>query len=286
MTTAGQATSPHGTRARYVGGCHDCEPCRAANREWARTYARQRVQRAHGALPPAFVDAEPARRHVRALMAAGMGRRTVVARSGVATSVVSNLLYGRPGRRPSKRISPGTEAKLMAVALVHADHACIDATGSLRRLRALVTIGWSQRQLAERLGMSEANFSMLMRQDQVTAIKARRIRALYEELWDQLPPTGTRYAAAAVTRAQRMAREAGWAPPMAWDDDAIDDPTAEPDIGERGSTVLDLDEVAHLVRGGCSLQEAARRMGVTVGAIERAQARTKSNTQTQVRGAA
>jgi hypothetical protein len=34
-------------------------------------------------------------------------------------------------------------------------------------------------------------------------------------------------------RARRRAKKLGWAPPLAWDEDAIDDPDARPDFGQR-----------------------------------------------------
>src|SRR6266536_5240977 len=57
----------HGTRAGYRGGCR-CEPCRRADRE----YARRRYRlKAYGQWQP-FTDAAPVREHVRRLMSLGI----------------------------------------------------------------------------------------------------------------------------------------------------------------------------------------------------------------------
>ena len=108
-------TRDHGTRARYVcgpdvhgrvgRGCR-CTPCTQANRQAEDHRARMKL---YGQWRP-YVDAAPAREHLRVLAAAGIGWRRAAELAGVATGAVSKLLYGGPGDRPPSRgIRPETE---------------------------------------------------------------------------------------------------------------------------------------------------------------------------------
>ena len=102
----------HGTYAAYVVDRCRCDACTGANRDYARDLRRTR---AYGR--PRLVDAGPARRHVRDLIDAGIGLRTIIAATGVSSGCLWKLVYGRRGvdgvQRPSARISPRTEARLL-----------------------------------------------------------------------------------------------------------------------------------------------------------------------------
>lgn len=192
--------------------------------------------RAYGRWAP-FVDAGPARAHVHALGGAGVGWKRAAALAGVSTGAMSKLLYGGPGNRaPTRRIRPQTATAILAV---RADtrnlggSALVGATGTHRRLQALVAIGWSQAKLAARLGMTPANLGAMMRRAQVTASTARAAAAVYGELWNQQPPQSSQREKIAAARARNHARARGWAPPLAWDDDQLDLPGGKPATGWR-----------------------------------------------------
>jgi len=74
---AASARQPHGTRARYAGGCR-CLPCRAANSRYE--CARFRARREGDSR--GIVDAAKARQHIDELSALGVGRRTIAEASG------------------------------------------------------------------------------------------------------------------------------------------------------------------------------------------------------------
>lgn len=228
----------HGTRARYVhgpdeqdrpgSGCR-CEECRAANRIAQAAYARRALHRRWGAEPPALVDAEPVRAHVRSLQAAGIGWKRIAAAAGVPQGSMCNLLFGYASRPPARRVTPRTAEKILAVrpeGLV-ADGAYVDAAGTRRRLQALVAVGYSLSSLGRRLGIAPTNMGELLKQTKVTAARARAVRELYERLWNASPAASTRTERASVTRARATARSRGWPPPGGWDDDLIDLPDAE-----------------------------------------------------------
>lgn len=259
----------HGTRAAYVRGCR-CLPCRAANAAYA---AHRQRMTAYGRPATDMVDAEPVRAHVHRLMAAGMGRRTIMAKSQTSSGQMSKLLgHGKhPGTR---RMHADTARRLLDVRLELAPSTPVDATGTLRRLRALVAVGWPQSELAWRLGWRDGNFSSLIlgRRPHVLQRTADEVRALYDELWDVAPP------AESAGRARRRAAAAGWTGPLSWDDETIDDPAARPDVGRRAADVLDLDEVDHLAEAGASLEEIGRRLGRRPESIEQARRRAARRT--------
>jgi hypothetical protein len=209
------ADHQHGTYACYVQDECRCEPCSAANRDYEANRTRQQAYGRWNGL----VDAGPAREHVRALMAQGMGLKRIVEVSDLSQGMLWKLLYGKRTadgtRTPSRRIRPVTEARVLAVELDLAEGARIDAAASTRRVQALVAAGWSMSRLAERLGIHPGNFTPLAHGTrQVTVETAKAVHALYAELVDVAPPSERRWQQGSVTRARRYATEHGWAPPL------------------------------------------------------------------------
>lgn len=234
----------HGSHAAYVLDRCRCLPCATANSD----YEAARTRRvAYG--KAAYVDAEPARDHVRTAAAAGIGWKRVAHLAGVSTGAMSKLMYGSGDRAPSTRIRPQTAARILAVRVDQvADGAIVDGTGTRRRLQALVVAGWSQNRLAARLGMSATNFGpVILEGREPTAGTARRVLVLFEELWNTPPPAASGYQRAGIERARRHAAAKGWAPALAWDEDALDDPAAVPALTADDEHV-GVDEVAVLRR--------------------------------------
>jgi transcriptional regulator with XRE-family HTH domain len=218
------ADRPH-SYARYkLDGCR-CYVCAAAasayniNRERAIAYGRWRP----------FVDAEPVLRHVRDLQACGLGLRRIAEAAGVDRKRLQGLLTGRPerGTGPQEKVRPALAAAILAVGPsfdLLGDKTVIDASGTRRRLQALVALGWSQAKLADRLGWTPASFGTLMKESRTIVATARKVRALYDALWDQAPPEDDHRDKIAASRARNHATKHGWLPPQAWDDDLIDLP--------------------------------------------------------------
>lgn len=253
----------HGQRTTYVKGCR-CSDCRAANARYGKL-AKFRQQTGRHVL----VDAAPVRRHLTKLRAAGVGKRTIAKRAGVSQTVVDRLL-GLNSDRPADRVRPDTARKLLAVQADQlAEGAYIDATGSTRRLQALVAIGHTQTSLAQRIDWTVANLNQITlgRRDQVTVATAQLIAALYDEL-SMTPGTSA--------RARTTAAKHGWVTPLAWDDDSIDDADAQP-IGAQQPRQRTRREMAALVEdfielraAGSTFAGAAMRLGVTEAALEQA----------------
>lgn len=237
-----RARHVHGTSVAYIRDKCGCDPCRAA--ATAHESARNRAQ-LYGRYA-ALVDAEPVRAHVRMLGQHGVGLNTISGRSGVGGGVICGLMYGRPRadgtrRPPTRRCTPKVRDRIMSVTVEDlAPSALVDATGMTRRLQALVCLGWSQSELARRLGMAPPNFAKVIHGARATAGTVRAVAALYDEMWDQRPPTGSGRQRSACDRAIRHAARQGWLPPLTWDDDSIDDPNHVPDAGDAGG----IDEIA------------------------------------------
>ncbi|MGG5257485.1 helix-turn-helix transcriptional regulator [Phycicoccus avicenniae] len=229
-----QAQHEHGTHACYVLDRCRCRPCAAANAR----YEQQRARRhAYGRFDT-YVDAQPARDHVRRLMDAGVGLKRIAEVAGVSQSALGKLIYGAKGRPATARATRPVADKILAVRLTldtYAPGARVPNVGTKRRLQALMAGGWSQTRLAEQIGMEVRNFNHLLHGKRaVTARTARAVADLYDHLWDQAPPATSRWTAGGITRSRGYALEHGFAPAVAWDDDTIDDPSATPDLGETG----------------------------------------------------
>lgn len=238
----------HGTHACYVLDACRCKRCRDANRVYEEN--RRRLH-AYGRFN-SLIDAEPARAHVRHLTEQGMGLKQIVKASGISSGSMTKLMYGlnatngRPARPPAKRIRPDTAARILAVNLTLADGAQIDGTGTRRRLRALVAIGYSIASLGAALGTDNIHRT-IHHHGKVLHSTATATRALYDQL-SMTPCLGTDWhSKSAATRARNYAAANGWLPPLEWDDDLIDDPTHIPTPAHATATRChdqNLDEIA------------------------------------------
>jgi len=160
-----------------------CDRCKAARRDYDRTRRRAIARPDEIWLP--YVSAVPARDHLAALAAAGMGLRTVARLSGVSHGSLSKIVYGEPGRSrpPSRRIRPETLAGVLAVRACDARGGQrVDATPTWRLLDELVAAGYSRRFLARALGSQAEQPSLQVGRTTVRASTARTIEELHARL--------------------------------------------------------------------------------------------------------
>lgn len=171
----------------------------------------------------------------------------------------------------------------------------VDATGTVRRLRALAALGVRIDVIASRLGVTTRAVAYLRDQRRVRVDTAARVQIIYNDLWD----------APAEFRSQATSRNAlrlGWLPPLAWDDDTID--LSHGDIVQMGyglhqfiyspQTAEDIDKIAveravageriplnpaevsearvTLERMGLTAREIAERLGVSERTVVRRRA--------------
>jgi hypothetical protein len=154
--------------------------------------------------------------------------------------------------------------------------------GARRRLRALFACGWGAGAIEQQGGLAAARTEYLLAPACThlpTADECRQIGVIYECLWDQPPPGRTEEEARAKAAAMaRASRSKHWAPPMAWDDDQIDEPGGRPADGWRRTTprrrAADVVEDAEFVRAhgreDASDAEIAWRLGITKNHLQTA----------------
>lgn len=145
--------------------------------------------------------------------------------------------------------------------------------GATRRVRALQRLGYSVERITAEAGV---NHDTILDAREERVFIARRVRASIAAAYDRLHmtiPTGeTRQYRAGITRSRNYAEKRGWPPPMAYDD--IDDAAEVPKGIEQQRTTWSRDDLAaefeHLSSAGVSPHFAARQLGVSPKAIEKA----------------
>jgi AraC-like DNA-binding protein len=236
-----QARHLHGTRAAYVKDRCRCPECTAANTAASRTATRERI---YGRWHP-YVDAAPVRDHIAALRAAGIGVERIAQLAGLSTSHIRKLAQHGHGDSPTtQRVRPSTAALVLTVGIDNvsrAPHSRVDATGTRRRLQALIAIGWTPELLAAELGRRPSSLLRSMASPSVTARTAADVANLYQELENTTPSQATSETRAAADAARAHAASQCWLPPLAWDD--IDTDTTPP-VPTAGSHRNDIDEIA------------------------------------------
>jgi len=205
-----------------------------------REYVRWRTRQiAYGRWEP-WADAAAVRGHVRRLRAAGGSYEAIAAAAGVSPMTVHRLLHGqrrpedrgRARRQPLARVSADAGQRLLAVtpAIVEQVAARRDATGTRRRLQALIAVGHPPAALAHRLGLAPRMVARIVRRTSATVSPALHsaICDLYDRLWDVAPPERTPAERRAAAAARALAAGHGWPAPMGLDDSRIDDPAYRP----------------------------------------------------------
>lgn len=254
-------------------GCR-CEICvYARSMERKRRRNRLRAQGADDQIVPELVPAAAARAHVQQLHELGLGYERIGLAAGVGPGPMMDLIYGprgaERGRGPAVSIRKEYAVALLALTVDDIEFALVDPTGTVRRLRALVAIGWNETTLAESLGMTVGNFWGLLHnhRGRVTSATRDKVTTLFTRVWDQPQHGGW------SERARRIAKHYRWVGPLAWDD--IDDPDGLPDgvpnaKDRRSGAAEYLEDIAFLLELGESPHQAALIVGRTLSTIAKA----------------
>ncbi|GAA1765800.1 helix-turn-helix transcriptional regulator [Streptomonospora arabica] len=208
-------------------------------------------------------DLDQVRTHIRHLRDTGVSMKRIAARAGVGVSTLSYIMG------PARLVQRGTADRILAVAPDDRLKAAIDATGARRRVQALQALGYSGADLARAAGISRRTVTALSSPagaDAVLPSTAGRIARAYDELCMR-PAADSKSARTMRTWAAKQ----GWLPPLAWDDDSIDDPGAVPDLGEAVPRFVAIGEdAAELEALGYPRDAIAERLGVTRGYVVQA----------------
>lgn len=248
---------PHGERARYIRGCR-CDACSDAN---YRYMSRLRLEYEHG--HTRRVNSAPVADHVRTLLTAGWNQRQIADAARCAQRIIGSLATDS---------QPTTHGDIAARILAIKPHPVpppaqyADATGTTRRVRALVAIGYPVSHLATAIGIWPANLSRIARGDlaQVTVGTANATARVYRELSRRPGPS---------QRTRIRAQREGWHGPLAWED--IDNPDEQPDTADVPDAELKRDELAARRRAEIELlhtacltdDEIAARVGVATSTV-------------------
>lgn len=158
-----------------------------------------------------------------------------------------------------------------------------DATGTIRRLRALVLRGWTTRELARRLYCVDRYVQRLANgaHGRVWQTTAERV----DEVWVELAETDPPPPGPQTGRMIRRALSKGWAPVEAWDYVDIDDPTAvawdQPTPGRLliarkvEQAAEDRARVVELTRAGSTREAIARDVRLSERAVDRHRERAR-----------
>jgi hypothetical protein len=256
--------------------------------------ARRRRLIAYGRWNPR-TDADLVRPHVRSLMESGLSWRKVAELADVPEATVGRLLYGKAGKPPSDWVKTASATAILNVKASLSDlspRALVDATGTHRRLQALIALGWSRTKLAQEMASGSNTIGRVLDRPRVYASTAAEVRDLYDRLWDVSPPIRHKWDRSAAEAARREAARNRWPVPMQWDDETIDDPDARPAAPNRSahdvdSFAVDLAlggeevrlaaaEVAEVVRIGTERGMSARRLAEITGRTDRTVQRRRS----------
>jgi transcriptional regulator with XRE-family HTH domain/transposase-like protein len=261
-----QARHEHGTQLAYIRDRCRCHDCTAAS---AKAEDQRNRQIAYGRYDTGRVDAQPVREHIQTLANYGIGMDRTATLAGISKATVMRIIYGSPtlNIKPRARVDKHIAEAIQAIQpeLRHlGQKTTVNAAGTRRRIQALVAIGWSQSRIAEQLGMSRPNFSRALHGENVHAETARKVQALYDQLWNR-PQTGNDHRTRiSANRARNHARTNGWHPPLAWDDETIDDHAAQPNVFEETPLIHGEDrcnEIEWLIQSGCGQAEILKRTG-------------------------
>lgn len=196
--------------------CLRCPKCR--DREQSRT--RIRMKRA-GTWNP-WIPAQPVIDHIQTLRDHGLSYRQIGKLTDTPRQTIEHIhRYGRAkvDRDIATRI---LNTKPRPSSSIPSDHLS-SPVGARRRIQALMALGYTQTEIARRVGSSSEHISVISRgvTGSIHNDLNDRISKVYDELWTRPGPS---------KRGRDRARRQGYISPLGWDDDTIDDPTAEPAI--------------------------------------------------------
>ena len=217
----------HGTAYAYQEfGCR-CDVCKQYNTVRARELRKAKV---YGRFESKFVDCQPAREHVQSLLNQGWGFRTIAELSGVGLGQLQKLVNGRsPGEMKQKyprpqhltRILKSNAEKLLALHYdvnKTLDGANVPSVSTIRRMQALVAVGYSLNWQAQQIGWQVQNYLTIMKRPQVAATTHRLVKDLFEQYAYTRRTGDTKELKYSINRSLNYAKKHGWVTAMAWDD--------------------------------------------------------------------
>lgn len=210
-----------------------------------------------------FVDATLLKEHYTALQQAGMSVVAIAQASGINRSTLYRLGAWESGHAwGSGWCEMETYRRVMAIPVpeVMTESAVrVHGIGTRRRLQALAAIGYSASHVGREFGISGSAVALTMKHEYVNASTAARVKELFDR-WQLTPGPSD--------AVRRLAKRRGYLPPLAWDEDTIDDPNAQP----YDMTVVDpnawYEDYLELKELGKSDELIAERLGYSLDTLK------------------
>lgn len=222
-------------------------------KEWRLDTARNGLRR---------IPSAPTTERVRHWTSLGYSHQQIADAASVSRSLITALANGTTQTTNRDHASRILAADLSTT--VPGELAFVDATGTRRRLQALIAIGYPLINIANATGHLSWNLGRITsgHYQIVRPATAKSIARLYRA-WATTPGT--------CNRSRRRAQQAGWVGPLAWDDNDIDNPAATPEpepdnpaLNKNQLAELRLTEIRHLASYGIPAEQIATRVGVSV----------------------
>lgn len=164
-----------------------------------------------------YVDAEPTRARLAELAAAHVPIRALARATALSDTGVKAILDGS-----RTHVQQLTAARVEKTSLrgIYTEQPTghVPRVGAVRRVQALMAMGWSHHDLA-RAGVPNTARLLTGTGNLVTAQRWREISELYDRLSMTPGPS---------PHTRGWAKTLSYVPPLAWDEDTIDDPRARP----------------------------------------------------------
>jgi transcriptional regulator with XRE-family HTH domain len=177
-----------------------------------------------------LVSAQPVRRHVLKLRAAGGTYESIARAAGTGAMTVYRIANAR---RPKVRAE--VAKRLLAVTEADIRGAPPAPGGTMWRLRGLIAMGHTCSRMAAEAGIPAATLRRIVRGDAATISPQLRqaVTALFDAWWDKTPPRRTRREELAAGNALQRAARNNWPCPAGLDEDQFDQPGYHPQCGWR-----------------------------------------------------
>ena len=207
------------------------------DKAWNVAYRRDR-----DAGRPRYVDAAPVRVRLQRLVDAHVPVRALGRVTGLSATTVRKILDG-----DQPRVQRATAARVARLSPgdVYANQSTghVPRVGAARRVQALLAMGWPHHALGA-AGIVNSAQIIGASGDLITVQRWRQVRDVYDRLSMTPGPS---------PETRGWAAKLGYAPPLAWDEEGIDDPTVMPghDATTTGRQGCVVDEVAVARAAAC-----------------------------------
>lgn len=205
----------------------------------------------------ARVDAQRLIPHLTRLKAAGMTDKSIANAAGLTQDAVTGVLRRRYGH-----ITRRVAAALLSVEPQDPDVGLCPSFPTARRLQALGAIGYSSSDISAGCGLSPTMVRFLTKGSRPNVtVRTDRVVAAFYDAHSMIPLTGWK-----ADRVRRESAAKGWAPPLAWDDDAgpngLLNPQAKPSRGKATRLMSSAEAAAEveLLIGSASADQIVARL--------------------------